>query len=405
MRFFNYQLKFNTPAFLGDAEQNGRWRTPPIKALLRQWWRVAYAADHNFRADVAAMRQEEGLLFGHAWLENDIFERNGRQVTTAARKSAVRIRLDKWDEGQSQKNQWPRFATVSHPEVPKPVASDLYLGYGPVTLPRGASPTLKANTAIQADEKATLSLAVPTTHKDTELKRLLEDNVPRIERALWLMDRYGTLGGRSRNGWGSFALLPLPPGESRGEGDSEVRRLPLRDWKDCLNLDWPHAIGQDAKGPLIWQTAPHDDWKVLMKTLAVIKIGLRTQFVFPNVAPPHAGIEPRHWLSYPITKHTTRAWDRGARLPNSLRFKVRPVPDSGLVGVIFHVPHLPPAAFNPHPNRAVIERTWEQVHGLLDHLKHGSPRTYPMIPEVAPVNRRSALKPQLDTVTLTRILE
>jgi CRISPR-associated protein Cmr1 len=80
---------------------------------------------------------------------------------------------------------------------------------------------------------------------------------------------------------------------------------------------------------------------------------------------------------------------------------VRKTKNDKLVGVIFHMPHLPPAAFNP--NRAAIERAWQQVHALLDHLKYDPPRTYPMIPEVAPVNRRSALKPHLDTVTLERI--
>lgn len=38
MKRFEYQVKFLTPAFLGDAEQSGRWRTPPLKTLLRQWW-------------------------------------------------------------------------------------------------------------------------------------------------------------------------------------------------------------------------------------------------------------------------------------------------------------------------------------------------------------------------------
>ena len=31
-----FQVKFLTPAFLGNAEQDGQWRTPPFKALLRQ---------------------------------------------------------------------------------------------------------------------------------------------------------------------------------------------------------------------------------------------------------------------------------------------------------------------------------------------------------------------------------
>jgi hypothetical protein len=43
MKRLAYILTFLTPAFLGAAEQSGRWRTPPVKALLRQWWRVVWA--------------------------------------------------------------------------------------------------------------------------------------------------------------------------------------------------------------------------------------------------------------------------------------------------------------------------------------------------------------------------
>ncbi|MGN2392624.1 hypothetical protein [Pelomicrobium sp. G1] len=28
-----YTVRFLTPAFLGDAKQNGRWRTPPFKGV------------------------------------------------------------------------------------------------------------------------------------------------------------------------------------------------------------------------------------------------------------------------------------------------------------------------------------------------------------------------------------
>ena len=56
----SYHLTFNTPAFLGNAEQAGQWRTPPIKALLRQWWRVVYAAEHPNGVSVDAMRRAEG---------------------------------------------------------------------------------------------------------------------------------------------------------------------------------------------------------------------------------------------------------------------------------------------------------------------------------------------------------
>ncbi len=56
----------------------------------------------------------------------------------------------------------------------------------------------------------------------------------------------------------------------------------------------------------------------------------------------------------------------GLRLPNSLRFKVRPDADGkSLRGVVFHMPCLPPPAFRP--NRRAIEQVWQQVHAHLDN--------------------------------------
>lgn len=343
MKQLEYTIRFNTPAFLGNAEQSGQWRTPPIKALLRQWWRVAYAAEHGFPKDILAMRQEEGLLFGHAWLKDDCDDR-GQKV--AARKSRVRIRLDRWEAGKLK--NWPlRDLSVAHREVTRAVGSHLYMGFGPLLFKNGTA--LKANAAIQDGETAKLSLAMPNEH------------APLIEQALMLMDRYGTLGGRSRNGWGSFSLTPLKDTPEFNE------TVPMRLWGDALGLDWPHAIGQDSTGMLAWQTQPFDNWTALMKGLATIKIGLRTQFIFPKDR-PDGQIHDRHWLSYPVTTHKVGAWDRNnLRLPNSLRFKVRPAPNDPkkqVVGVIFHVPCLPPPEFKPRLSE--IEHVWKQVHAFLD---------------------------------------
>ncbi len=348
MKQLEYTIHFNTPAFLGNAEQQGQWRTPPFKALIRQWWRVAYAEAHGYPQSTVAMRREEGLLFGHAWLESDRDEQ-GRAV--AARKSAVRIRLDKWDIGKLKNWEGPD-QTVRHPEVKNrqgeivSVGSNLYLGYGPLMFRSGTA--LKTNAAIQVGESATLAIAMP------------DESSPHIERALWLMDRYAAAGGRSRNGWGSFALLPFP---ASGGGAGADGAVPLRPWRDCLSLDWPHAIGQDDHGALIWQTRPFDDWKGLMRALAVVKIGLRTQFIF-TTGKNAPRTEERHWLSYPITNHSVQAWGNNARLPNSLRFKARKTSDGKFVGVVFHVPGLPTAEFRP--DRRVIESVWQRVHTFLD---------------------------------------
>jgi CRISPR-associated protein Cmr1 len=244
-----------------------------------------------------------------------------------------------------KKAQWQAGTLIPHSEVHRNIDAFLYMGYGPITLPRGATTTtLKANAAIQAGESTGFRLAYP------------EGEGKLLEQALWLMDRFGTLGGRSRNGWGSFSLQP----ES---GAPLAGTLPLREWTDCLDRDWPHAIGKDTH-PLIWQIPAQTDWKKVMVELARLKIGLRTYFRFPDEKPPHRDALSRHWLSYPITKHSTHAFPKDARLPNSLRFKVRQTGNNQFVGVVFHVPCLPPAAF--HPNRVAIEDIWQQVHRFLD---------------------------------------
>ena len=409
-RIMKYRIRFLTPAFLGNAEQSGQWRTPPFKALLRQWWRVVYAANHNYPEDTAEMRQDEGRLFGNAWIKDDF------------RKSAVRLRLSTWDGGRATGERW-RFdhddhashagrqpdnrrttghreahgnAAIRHPEVVPPIDPLLYLGYGPLVFKGGT--VLKRNAAIQAGETAELSIAAP------------EPNIVDIRTAMALMNAYGTVGGRSRNGWGSFVLEPsdgtsgtnaartVPPAN---EGDA-VRRC-VRPWGDALALDWPHAIGRDGAGPLVWQTTkPYADWKALMRDLAILKIGLRTMFLFPSSEPPH----PRHWLSYPITNHPVGLWGhQGLRLPNSLRFKVRPDssdPERLRRGVVFHVPCLPPADFNPDPR--AIEDVWQRTHELLDELTQPpGRRRYMMIDDDN--ERRTTLKPSLDSLTLERSSE
>ena len=347
----NYTLRFVTPAFLGNAEQSGQWRTPPIKALLRQWWRVAYAADQRGAingATVNAMRTAEGQLFGVADSEGE------------SRKSQVRIRLGTWSVGTLK--SWDRLeqALVEHPEVERTgyrVGPHAYLGFGPLDGRGGTRLGDKCHAAIQADESAAISLAFPSGR-----------DAACMDTALWLLHQYGTLGGRSRNGWGSFSLLPADDGTPALTGPLAERLS--TDWQDALKLDWPHAIGRDAQGPLIWQTDAVADWKAVMRCLAEIKIGLRTQRAFTlttgkNAASP----ELRHWLSYPVTNHNVTSWKerdskRDLRLPNSLRFKVRADGEGKLRGVIFHVPCLPPPQFRP--DRPAIVKVWQQVHTFLD---------------------------------------
>ena len=125
----------------------------------------------------------EGKLFGHAWLENDHDSEGG---AVSARRSPVRLRLTPWKAGGL--TGLPK----TRPVATKAPASGLYLGYGPV---RGAT-KLKMRHPVNEGESAQLQLAWPKMHAGAEY----------MERMLALIHAFGTLGGRSRNGWGSLAL-------------------------------------------------------------------------------------------------------------------------------------------------------------------------------------------------------
>ena len=336
MTTYNYTLRFLTPAFLGGADQSGQWRTPPIKHLLREWWRVAWCRRNGFRDDVNAMRRAEGALFGMA-----ADDQQGGSL-----RSRVVLRLGEWRPGD--RKQWvgkdePR---VFHPHVGHggmKVGAHLYLGYGPLQYEKSSHQTELAHPpAINAGETVELRIAFPEAARDE------------LNEALWLAHRFGTLGGRARNGWGSFVFDGL---------EIAAPTLPLRDWRQCLDREYPHAIGRDDQGPLIWQTEPCPDWSPLEAKLAEIKIAFRTHLGFRtgrNASHP----ELRHWLAYPVTNHSVQGWGN-YRLPNSLRFRARET-DGGLVGILYHMPIWPPEGKAGPRERPDIEEAWRRVHRVLD---------------------------------------
>ena len=179
MQKMKYRVRFLTPAFLGNAEQNGQWRTPPFKALLRHWWRVVRARTVVY--DHRKLRESEGRLFGHAWLDDG----HGKTWDT---RSKVRLRLDSREYGDLRSWNGLEQETVTHPEVQRTgfkIGPHAYLGYGPLD-GRGGTKLRKLNgkpnAAIQAGETSTLSIATP------------ESEIDALRTALALMNACGTVG-------------------------------------------------------------------------------------------------------------------------------------------------------------------------------------------------------------------
>lgn len=317
MQIHTLTVRFLTPAFLGDAEQKGAWRTPPFKAQLRQWWRLAQAADGR---GCSQIRAEEAKLFGNAWPDQQ------------ASRSEVRLRLDSWRRGNKQ--NCASHSKLSIMAGGNSINAAVYLGYGPVK----TATALKEPPAIDAGEQAALRIAAPQRYS------------AQLDQVIALMHRFGTVGGRSRNGWGAYAL--------DGAAKAEIRNY-LIDWEEALQEDWVRGIGKDQQGPLIWRTQQgFERWEEAMQALAQVRA---------DVNRLGRSDEERCLLSYPVTRKFQRGWRDQDRLPNSLRFKVIEQ-DGKLYGDIVHLPCRPSDELWRRASQPgeLLRHAWGNVHQHLD---------------------------------------
>ena len=358
MQQTSYKVSFLTPAFLGNAEQNGQWRTPPFKALLRHWWRVVVA--QKYGNDFEKVRQAEGRLFGHAWLKD-------KKGNAWASRSKVRLRLDSWQEGTLTTDNWPgrKFRPVITTSDGKGwVRSDVYLGYGPVLPPSKR----EGRNRPELDHKA---IAVMKPYTLRMLTQANSEERQSVDDATQLMHWFGTLGSRSRNGWGSLEALSEDRRVVKVEamsGNTLLKRIsqPLQ---LCLKTDWASGIGCDDSGPLIWVTKPQNDWPDSINHFARILVAVR------RAAKNHKSgkIGGIHLLGYPAGGNwKVNEWGEQSRLASPLRFKVVKW-EGKLRGMVFHVPCAIPAPLReklpPADARWLNknqEQVWQEIHSLLD---------------------------------------
>lgn len=330
-----FTLHFLTPAFVGDAEQNARWRTPPFKHALREWWRVAWAAKNRDHLDkdhsgaIKAMRHAEGLLFGHAWLERDFFERDGRQHPAKARKSSVLLRILPEEGARNLEDVWGgrRAQGVS------PLSDGLetsYAWYG--LIKRGSG--LPNRNRIEANQSRQFALAWPTSYE----KELLE--------TLRLMHTFSTVGTRSRGGWGAYEFSGLEP--IRGEA---LRRYcaPL---ESCLGRDWAATIACDDK-PWVWYSreffpvSKKDAWADAIRLSARLRRDIRLALKGnPDLRPALGFASP-------------------GRMPCPLRWKVVST-KQGLRLQATAMPHRLPKDSGQKMDKNDLIHAWRIVRGKLD---------------------------------------
>jgi len=193
-----------TPLFLGGADPAStvELRPPSIKGALRFWWRALAWSRHN--GDLDAIRKEEQEIFGAAGDDRD---RLGQ--------ASFSLRARWLSEPSRLAETGPRSLTSG-----KPGAS--YLSYGIINRGQGNSP----RSCYQPSEYLELTFqALRRTENKSGFHPSLLD-------AIKLFGLLGGLGGRSRRGWGSVALIKLG-----GEGSALQWQAPqnLDQYRDALS--------------------------------------------------------------------------------------------------------------------------------------------------------------------------
>lgn len=346
-----FEVEFITPCFLGGADSNAEIRTAPFKNLIRRWWRI-----ENGHLSPEELWEKESELFGST-------QKNPNNKGKVFGKSKVELKiLDKEKcKISNDKNLLFSKEKLIHPEVSRPIEVESYLGMGPIFWNTEIRKQEYKFRYIEPSSILSISLIIPKEEKQCFIK------------VLSLINLWGTIGSRSRNGWGSIKI--------KGTDFSLLNNIDsscLIDFSTQFSTQnqkkYPYGIVKDHKGILCWKTKEYPSWGECMKDLAKKYLTLRVAFKFKKT--DEKKLESRHLLGYPITHHGVEIWDTekndktgkikkiNTRLPSQLIFKVIKKNDGNYYGQVLHLSYcIPLKGFSIQEQKDI----WTFVHDVLDH--------------------------------------
>lgn len=234
-----FDIEFITPTFLGGADGNAEIRTAPFKNLLRRWWRIA-----NGNLSPEELWKKESRLFGSTEKDPDTGKIFG--------KSKVELKIEQpqsntvYISSETEKSDLKRF---------------LYLGYGPVQ-----AKSADTRFYIKSGLIVSASIIVPKSEKDT------------LIRVLTLINLFGTVGSRSRKGFGSIAILPKLDTEEGGFKLYNIKKLReeipyLHKGNEMISGDkkqYPYYLSSDEKGMFCWNTTQKSSYQEVLSDMTDI---------------------------------------------------------------------------------------------------------------------------------------
>ena len=317
------QCEIITPMFLGNANQDAELRSAPFKGLLRYWWRVAQGRQY---ADYEGLLKAENRIFGSA------DDKGG--------KSRVTLSVEPVSDLKTTQKGFGFIEDVRHPECEKTNGKTNPLNY-------------LAGMGLIHYRNGVLHSYFPAGGKFRLKITATNDAAADVTSALSLFAKFAAAGSRSRNAWGCLEMTGVP----------SCTHEPV-EWQNALDVDYPHCLGRDEKGALLWRTrGTQEDWRHCMRELAEIYIQVRTRLDVVNGTPPD-----RHLLGYPVTNHTVMKnhWGNQGRHSSALRLLVRKE-GNGCRGYFLHIPHAFSKQMWPDDRKRQIN-IWKRVHKELDRL-------------------------------------
>ncbi|MBN1984602.1 MAG: hypothetical protein JW795_23955 [Chitinivibrionales bacterium] len=294
------EVEFLTPCFLGGADQNTELRSAPFKSMLRQWWRIS-----NGHFDDKKLSENESKLFG--------------STQKSANRSLITISLNAVTFGKPEIPKQEQLSILKVNGKSQSIKPLSYVGYGPISMDG------KWKNFIAPGSKLRMEITAP------------KDSINDLKQVLHFAHYFGSLGSRSRNGWGAFTLSSkdydfLKPIKTKLISVEDI-------FKESLK-NYPWVLGKDGKGPLCWKIQNDTEWSSVMINMAQVYATLR----YNNKA--MKDINARAILGYPLTNAEVRAEKKDIdRIPKQLRMTVHKK-NGKFIGVFIHFPYKLPCSMN-----------------------------------------------------------
>ena len=173
-KVLRFTVEFVTPCFLGGADENAELRAAPFKNALRYWWRVLYGNKYSNN-----ILQKESDIFG-----------------STEKASKVIISINPLNSIQTEKKGFPNGKRISVQHNGREMKINIldYLAYGKYEYVKGSG-NVYPNTYITPGCKFQITI---------QYSALSGEQTSELEDAVLAFTRYGGVGSRSHNGFGSL---------------------------------------------------------------------------------------------------------------------------------------------------------------------------------------------------------